>query len=106
MYWGRNALFVTLKEAANTYQQEMTMRSAVELALTLREENLSRHTHDIIKDVAALSRLERKLQKLAESACNGFPVVEIRDGKRYEYSQLTEEQQKQIDEKRAAYTAK
>lgn len=54
-----------------------------------------------VEDAKLLLNNARKLQQIGERECNGYPVTEYRDGKRYEYSQLTEAQQADLDKKRA-----
>ena len=60
-------------------------RKAALIAKECGEKNIF---FEIIPAINRLRRLERKLQRLAEIECNGYPkqVTEFRDGKTYRYN--------------------
>jgi hypothetical protein len=64
------------------WKREQALRSALALA---RVADIAISDAYIALDT--FKRYERKLQRLAEIECNGYPkpVTEYRDGKRYEY---------------------
>jgi len=56
---------------------------------------------NVLDDARRLTRNANMLKAVALAECNGFPKVEYRDGKRFEFSSLTEEDQKHLDKRRA-----
>jgi hypothetical protein len=65
------------------WKREQALRGALAVA-RVADVSIS----DAYLVIDAFKRYERKLQRLAEIECNGYPklVVEYREGKRYEYN--------------------
>ncbi len=65
------------------WKKEMELRNALALG---RVADIS--IHDAFGLLDTFRRYERKLQRLAELSCNGYPMpkIEYRDGKMYSYS--------------------
>lgn len=65
------------------WRKEQELRAAMGLA---RVSDIS--IHEAFECLATFRSYERKLQRLAELSCNGYPMpkIEYRDGKMYSYS--------------------
>lgn len=55
-----------------------------------------------LEDAKIILRNARKLHSIGERECNGFPVIKYENGKRFEYSELTEAQQAKLDKQSAS----
>lgn len=70
------------KTSEKNWKGEQTFRAASMLAIN----GIS--IHDALGVIDTFKRYERKLQRLAELSCNGYPMpkTEYRDGKMYSYN--------------------
>ena len=90
----------TLKLTKKQWEIIQTERKAAKIKAFNDDKNIFT---DIIPALFDLQKQERRLQKLAELECNGYPkpVTEYRDGKMFQYS-VEDMKLRERSEKRAA----